>query len=97
MSIGTREEFARIHSKLGVTAIDASADAIACVKRDITFMCVSGNIWINDSGTAVANTTSIKLTAGQAIDLNVAASLSIISDGSGGTYQYIQWKRIGEV
>lgn len=97
MSIGTREEFARIHSKLGVTAIDALADAIACVKRDITFMCVSGNIWINESGTAVANTTSIKLTAGQAIDLNVEAALSIISDIAGGTYQYIQWKRIGEV
>lgn len=87
----TRETFARPKSWLGVTAIDNSADSITVNGRDITFMCVSGNIWINPATTAVANTTAIKLTAGQAIDLNVATTLSIISDGSGGTYQYIIW------
>lgn len=90
----TQEQFARIKSITGVTAIDASADAIALVDQDITFMCVTGNIWINPLATAVANTTALKLVAGQSIDLNVAASLSIISDGSGGTYQIITWKRL---
>lgn len=87
----TRETFARPKSWLGVTAIDASADSITVNAKDITFMCISGNIWLNPETTAVANTTAIKLTAGQAIDLNVAQTLSIISDGSGGTYQYIIW------
>jgi len=87
----TRETFARVKSLLGVTAIDASADSITVNGMDITFQCVSGNIWINPSITAVANTTAFKLTAGQSIDLNVATTLSIISDGSGGTFQYIIW------
>lgn len=91
MATVTRETFARPKSWLGVTAIDASADSITVNGADITFMCVSGNIWINPAVTAVANTTAIKLTAGQAIDLNVAQTLSIISDGSGGTYEYIIW------
>ena len=85
----TRETFARPKSWLGVTAIDASADSITVNGRDITFINVSGNIWLNFSTTAVANTTAILLTAGQSLDINVAGNLSIISDGSGGTYQYI--------
>lgn len=91
MATINRETFARPRSWLGVTAIDASADSITVNGKDITFICVSGNIWINFSTTAVANTTAIKLTAGQSIDVNIAGNLSIISDGSGGTYQYIIW------
>ena len=91
MATITKETFARPKSWLGVTAIDASADSITVNEQDMTFICVSGNIWINPSTTAVANTTAILLTAGQSIDLNVKSALSIISDGSGGTYQYIIW------
>jgi len=92
MATITRETFARPKSWLGVTAVDASADSIAVNGLDITFICVSGNIWINPSATAVANTTAILLTAGQSMDLNIGGNLSIISDGSGGTYQYVIWQ-----
>lgn len=91
MATVTRETFARMKSWLGVTAIDNSADSITINGMDITFICVSGNIWLNPSTTAVADTTAIKLTAGQSLDLNVDTTLSIISDDSGGTYQYILW------
>jgi hypothetical protein len=77
-----------------VTAIDNSADALAFKNEMVTFINVSGNIWINPLATAVANTTAILLTAGQSIDLNVKSTLSIISDGSGGTYQYIVWEDV---
>lgn len=83
------QTFLKAKSILGVTAIDASADNIAVNGQCIKFIDVSGNIWVNPLGVAVANTTSIKLVAGQSLDLTVAGNLSIISDGSGGTYQYI--------
>ena len=92
----TQEQFARMKAITGVTAIDNTADALALVNEDITFMCVSGNIWINPLATAVADATALKLTEGQAIDLNVATSLSVISDATGGTYQVIKWKRLWE-
>ena len=92
MAMITKETYARPKSWLGVTAIDSSADSITVNGSDITFICVSGNIWINPSTTAVANTTAILLTAGQSIDLNVDTILSIISDVTGGTYQYVIWK-----
>jgi len=91
MATVTRETFAKPRSWLGVTAIDSSADSITVNGKDITFICVSGNIWLNFSTTAVANTTAILLTAGQSLDVNIAGNLSIISDGSGGFYQYIIW------
>ena len=87
-----QEKFARIKTIVGVTAVDATADSITVNGGEITFQCVSGNIWINPNATAVANATAFKLTAGDSIDLAVDSTLSIISDGSGGTYQYITWK-----
>ena len=86
-----RDAFAKIKSITGVTAIDNSADSIAVNGQPITFQCVSGNIWINPLITAVANTTAFKMTAGMALDLVVMGNLSIISDGSGGTWQMIVW------
>lgn len=91
MTMLVRDAFCPIKSLLGVTAIDASADSISVKGQAITFQCVSGNIWINPLITAIANATAFKLTAGQALDLVVRDTLSIISDGSGGTYQYIIW------
>ena len=85
------EKLPSIVDHLGVTAIDATADTILLPNKDITFINVSGNIWINPRATAVANATAIKLTAGQPLDFHVDAQLSIISDGGGGTYQYIVW------
>ena len=89
MSMQVKENFARPKSWLGVTALDNTADSIIVNGQDISFECVSGNIWVNFNGTAVANSTSILLTAGHSIDLNIDANLSIISDSSGATYQYI--------
>ena len=86
-----REEFAKIKAITGVTAVDNTADAIVVNGQSITFTNVSGNIWINPLATAVADATALLLTAGQSIDLCVSGNLSIISDGSGGTYQIICW------
>jgi len=86
-----RDAFCPVKAITGVTAIDASADSVVINGEPITFMCVSGNIWINPLTTAVANATALKLTAGQAIDLVVRGTLSIISDASGGTYQIVKW------
>lgn len=92
MATITREIFARIKTILGVTALDNSADSLTFLGEDLTLYCVSGNMWINPNATAVANTTAFKLVAGQSIDLMVDGTLSIISDASGATYQYIIWK-----
>jgi hypothetical protein len=86
-----REVFASITKITGVTAIDATADTIAVHGRSVTFVCVTGKIWINPLITAVADATAFLLTAGQSIDLVVKDDLSIISDATGGTYQIIYW------
>lgn len=86
--------FVKVKSIIGVTAIDGTADSIPCIGEDMTFICVSGNIWINPKTTAIANTTALLLTAGQSVDMNIASALSIISDGSGGTYQCIIWEAV---
>lgn len=89
------EQFRPIKTILGVTAIDATADTITLSPgTQITFINVSGNIWLNPNGTAVANTTSLKTIAGDKISFATNGNVSIISDGSGGTYQYIIWKAI---
>lgn len=87
-----QEKFARMKSWLGTTALDNSADSITVNGGEITFVCISGNIWINPSTTAIANTTAFPLVAGDSIDLAVDGTLSIISDGAGATYKYIIWK-----
>lgn len=85
---GVREYYRGMGTTVGVTAIDASADSITVNGRDIVFMCVSGNVWINPNATAVADATSLKLTPGTYRKLMVPSVLSVISDGTGGTYQY---------
>lgn len=92
----TQEQFARVKAITGVTAVDSTADAITVSNDDVTLICVSGNLWVNPLTTAVADATAFKMTAGQTIDMNVASTLSLISDGSGATYQIIKWKRLWE-
>jgi hypothetical protein len=55
----------------------------------VTVVNMSGNIWVNPLDTAVADATALKLTEGMAWDLFVMDLLSLISDGSGATYQII--------
>lgn len=59
--------------------------------ESVTVMCVSGSMWINPDAHAVADATAIKLVAGQNIDLVVKTTLKMITDVSGGTFQYIVW------
>ena len=89
----TKEIAKKIRTILGVTAIDGTADSIAIGGYDVTFFDVSGNIWINPNAVAVANTTAFKLVAGESITIYVNGTLSIISDVTGGTYQYIIWEQ----
>ena len=88
--------FRRIKKIVGVTAIDATADTITEPGEDITFYDVTGNIWINPNATAVANATSFKMVAGNSLSFTVRSDrgLSIISDGTGGTYQYVVHGRL---
>ena len=90
----TQEQFAFIKRQVGPTALDATADSIAFSDEDVTLTCISGNIWINPNATAVADATAFQLTSGQALDLRVLSTLSIISDVSGAYYEYIVWKRM---
>lgn len=90
--VGVREYYRAPYSWLGVTAIDASADSITTSGHDIRFKAVSGNIWINPKATAVANATAYLMAVGEIIEFAGTATLSIISDGSGGTYEYILWE-----
>ena len=90
-----RVGFNRVKRILGVTAQPAgAATAIAFKNEMVTLYVVSGNLWVNPTITAVADTTAFKLIAGQSIDFNVAATLSIISDASGATFEYIVWEEM---
>jgi hypothetical protein len=65
---------------------------IAAKGYSISLFVITGNVWINPTTTAVADTTSIPLIAGDAVEnLTVADTLSLISDGSGGTFYAIVW------
>jgi len=86
-----RDAFAPIKKITGITAVDNTADAIVIHGQPITFVNMSGNIWVNPLATAVADATALKLTEGMALDMVVLGTLSIISDASGGEYQVIYW------
>lgn len=59
---------------------------------DVTLGVITGNVWINDTITAVADATAIPLIAGDTVEhLLVSDTLSLISDGSGGTFYAIVW------
>jgi len=60
--------------------------------RSITLINVSGNFHINPLALPVADATSLKLSAGQSIDLCVRDTLRLISDGSAATFQFIVWE-----
>lgn len=90
MSLYVPDKFGRIKSMVGVTAI-TTIQSVVCDDDNVTILCMSGNLWLNPIGTAVADATAIKLTAGMSIQLNVFKTLSLISDASGATYQVIRW------
>jgi hypothetical protein len=60
----------------------------------VTLINEAGNIYWNDKVTAVADTTSMKMIAGDQIEHLVVPNgyaLSFIADGSGGTFSAIVW------
>ena len=58
----------------------------------VTLQVVTGNVWLNDKITAVADATALKRTAGQTIDLVPRTNaLSLISDATGATIQAVIW------
>lgn len=89
----TTEKFAKIKKIVGVTSLGSYADTLAEYGENISFVCVSGNIWLNPNATAVADATAFKLTAGDGIDFASRSDrgVSIISDASGATFQYCVW------
>ena len=84
-------QFLRVKSIIGATAVDATADAVAIPNRPCTVVCLAGNLWINPITTAVADATAYKMTAGMTLNLSVLSTLSVISDESGATYEIIVW------
>lgn len=58
----------------------------------VSLYVVTGNLWWNDSAIAVADATAIPFIAGDSVeDLLISDTLSVISDGSGGTFYVIVW------
>lgn len=89
----TQTQHRKVKKFVGSTAIDNSADTITIeAGANVHFQNLTGNIWINFTGTtAVADATAYKLLATQSIDFEASGNVSIISDGSGGTFEYIVW------
>lgn len=69
----------------------AMAAGITANGRSVTFVDISGNIWINPSTTAT-EANGFPLTTGQDIDLLVDGTLSVIADSSGATCKFIVWE-----
>jgi len=55
----------------------------------VTVGIITGNVWMNPLATAVADTTAIPYIAGDTVMNQVVDTLSLISDGSGGTFYAI--------
>lgn len=85
-----KRQYRNIKAIIGGTQ-DNSADTISnIIGEDVEVICLSGNLWINPLGaTAVADTTAIKLIAGQSISFCNGNALSMISDATGADYQII--------
>jgi hypothetical protein len=81
--------FKQVSSLHGAFNVGTTAVAKAINGKDCTVNVLSGTVWINPNGTAIADATSIKLTG--TIDLNVTGNLSLISDATGASVQIIVW------
>ena len=59
--------------------------------QNISFICLTGVVYINPSAVATATSASFMLTAGRGIPLVVSDNLSYISDGNAATIEFIIW------
>lgn len=86
-----RDIFAPVKKIVGADNLSTTAVSKAINGDSITVVAVSGNLWINPLGTAVADVTSIGLTEGMQINMVVMDSLSLISDSTGASYRIVHW------
>lgn len=93
----TREIFKKVKAIIPLTFSSTTASTASSISSatygnnfQITFHALAGNTWISPIATATTN--SFKLTAGQAIDLTVDTTLSIVSDSTTASYQAIVWE-----
>jgi hypothetical protein len=91
-ALNTNPRFKQVSSIIGAFNVAAVAVNKAINGKDCTVNVLSGAVWINPLATAVANDTAIKLISGNAIDINVAGNLSLISDATGASVQIIVWE-----
>ena len=72
---------------LAVTSVDLAV-AQSLKGKMIQFEVLTGNIWFEFDGTATASTGYLITATSGVKNFTVGDHLSIISDGSGATYQY---------
>jgi hypothetical protein len=94
----TRTLFRKIKAIVFENVASTSAGAVDTISStaygenfDITVNCSTGTIFLNPL-TAATTTNGFKLAEGQALDLKVASSLSIIGDSTTAAYQGIVWE-----
>lgn len=87
-----KQQFRRIKSIKGSTALSTTAVNVAADGSDVTIYALTGSVWVNPDATAVEGATAIKLAEGDKLELNASGNISIISDATGATYQYIIWE-----
>lgn len=81
----------RVGTIMGAFAVSTTAVPKAIANQNCTIHVLTGNCWVNPLAVAVANATAIKLLSGMILDMNVASSLSLISDATGASVQVIVW------
>lgn len=85
-------EAKRVKTIYGNFAVNTTVVNKAINDKDCTIHVLTGDCWVNPSGVAVADTTSIKLEKGMILDLHVMGNLSLISNATGSTVQVIVWR-----
>lgn len=78
--------------KIGVPA----SGGLEVKGHSVTIVNLSGNTWVNPDAVAVADATSFKLVGDMTtapLKMTVKDTLSLISDGTGSTFQAIIWEQ----
>ena len=73
------------------TTASAASTITSTGKMAATIICTTGYIWVNPLATATT-ANGIKLIEGQALDLIIPNTVSLISDTTTASYQAIFWK-----
>lgn len=88
----TRPMHKRINKIIGSFAVSTTSIATTLGGLNATINVLTGNVWINDKITAVADSTAFKMSSASASVLDINAdTINMISDASGATVQLIIW------